>query len=172
MSEAEDIHIVRVDGQRDRRAPPEVLCGYVTPRGGNRVSGPPDMATCWKCILLQCGRPVPVDPPVPEHERLHAAKKTDDATQLVGRFIDWLSDEKSLVLAERSGDGELHNAIVITNNLLAEFFGVNRGALEAEKQALLDHLRATNEARQWAMTEGKKALADQINRFHRIEDEE
>lgn len=157
MSEADDIHIVRIDGQRDRRAPPEVLCGYVTPRGGNRVSGPPDMATCWKCILLQCGRPVPPEPTLPEHARLEAAKKTDDATQLVGEFIDWLDDEKHLVLAER-GSVELYRATVSTRDLLAEFFGVNRGALEAEKQALLDHLRATSEARQWAMTEGKKAL--------------
>lgn len=152
-----DVHIARVDAQRPRHLASEVLCGYVTPRGGNRVSGPPAMATCWKCILLHLGKPVPAEPPVPEHERLRAAKRTDDATQLVGRFIDWLDAEKHLVLAER-GNVELCPATVSTQALLAEFFGISPGALEAEKRALLEHLHATNEARQWAMTEGKKAL--------------
>jgi hypothetical protein len=97
------------------------------------------------------------EPLLPEHARLEAAKKTNGATQLVGEFIDWLDTEKRLVLAER-GSIEVYRANVSTQALLAEFFGVSRGALEAEKQALLDHLHNVNEACQWAMTEGKKAL--------------
>lgn len=160
MSESDDVHIVRVNAQRPRHAPSEVLCGYVTPSGGNRVSGPPSMGTCWRCILLACGRPIPSEPELPEHGRLMAAKRTDDATQLVGEFVDWLAEEKKLVLGRWNDDAELVPARENTQRLLAEYFGVNQNALESEKQALLDHQRATNAAREWAMTEGKKALHD------------
>lgn len=136
-----------------------MLCGYVTPRGEYRVVGSPAMATCWKCILLHLGRPVPQEPALPEHDRLKAAKKTDDATQLVGEFIDWLDAEKHLVLAER-GSSQLYPVYVSTQALLAEFFGISQSVLETEKRALLDHLHATNKARQWAMTEGRKILQE------------
>lgn len=160
MSAADDIHIVRINAQRSHLAPPEVLCGYETPKGGNRVSGPPEMGTCWRCILLACGRPVPPEPSVPEHDRLGKAKKTDDATQLVGEFFDWLKEEKNYVFAKYADDtDELVPVHEPVQRLLAAFFGVNENALESEKRALLEHLRATHKAREWALQEGKAALA-------------
>ena len=152
------VHIVRPDAQRPQYKAPEVLCGYVQPKGGNRVSGPPSMATCWRCILLQCGRPIPAEPALPEHRRLEEAKKTNDATQLIGAFLEWLGEEKRIVLAAWGNDSELYPAREPVQGLLAEYFGINQNALEAEKMALLEHLRATNKAREWAETEGKKTL--------------
>ncbi len=116
------------------------------------------MATCWKCILLQCGRPIPIEPALPEHERLEKVKKTDDATQLIGEFLDWLSAEKEIVLGRWDYRDSLVPVREPVQRLLAEYFGVNENALEGEKQALLAHLRETNKAREWALTEGKKAL--------------
>ncbi len=156
---AEDVHIVRADVPQPSHAAREVLCGFETPKDGNRVSGPPNMATCWRCILLACGRPIPPEPAVTEHERLEATKKTDDATQLVGEFIDWLSEEKQLVLGRWNDDDELIPARENIQRLLAEYFGIDQNALEAEKTALLGYLRETHQAREWAMTEGKKTLS-------------
>jgi hypothetical protein len=159
VSSSDDVHIVRPDSPR-QPGKTEVLCGYEAPKGGNRVAGPPSMATCWQCILLACGRPIPPEPLVPEHERLAEAKKTDDATTLVGQFFDWLKEEKHYVIAKYADDAdELMPIFEPVNRLLAEFFGINENALESEKRALLDHMRAVTGARAWALKEGKAALA-------------
>jgi hypothetical protein len=138
----------------------EALCGLKSLPDKPLVCGPPSMATCWQCILLQCGRPIPPEPPVPEHERLTEAKKTDDATTLVGQFFDWLKEEKHYVFAKYADDtDELMPIREPVGRLLGEFFGINENALESEKRAMLDHLRAVHKAREWAETKGRKTLA-------------
>ena len=54
---------------------------------------------CWRCIHILFERPLPASPNLPEHDKLRAAKKTSDATQLIGDFLDWLR-EQGLLLAE------------------------------------------------------------------------
>lgn len=157
---SDDVHIVRDPGALRARRPLEALCGAKAPKDGNLTCGTPDMASCWQCILLQCGRPIPPEPPVPEHERLEKAKKTDDATTLVGEFFDWLVGEKGYSLGKYLREDHefltpIHESV---HKLLAEFFGINQNALESEKRALLDHIRAVSKAREWAMNEGRQAL--------------
>lgn len=154
-------HIAREPGAVRAGKKLESLCGETCPKDGNLMCVPPSMADCWKCILLQCGRPIPPEPPVPEHERLEEAKKTNDATTLVGQFFDWLKEEKSYVFAKFGDDtDELIPVFEPVGKLLAAFFGINENALESEKRAMLEHLRAVSKAREWAQTEGKRFLRD------------
>ena len=140
----------------------EALCGIKAMPDQALACGPDGMSTCWRCITLRCARPLPAEPKVPEHDRLNKAKKTDDATQLVGEFFEWLECEKRIVLAQWDGSRNGNEFLVPTyanrNNLLAEFFGVSENALESEKQALLEFMRATNKAVAWAETEGREIL--------------
>lgn len=132
----------------------EALCGAYACNDRVLVCMPPRLAGCWKCVMLHVGRPLPAEPKTPEHERLEQAKKTDDATQLVGEFMDWLADAKKLVLGRWNDDDELIPARENIQRLLAEYFGISQAALESEKQALLEYMRAVNKAREWVKEEG------------------
>jgi hypothetical protein len=95
------------------------------------------------------------DEKYPEHAKL---KKVSALSQSNGDFIDWLKDEKGLVLAEWvPSDFELaaveacpdyvpeKDALVLATpritGLLAEFHGIDENALEAEKTRMLEELR-------------------------------
>ncbi len=73
----------------------------------------------------------------PEHEKL---QKIQDKTQTVGEFLDWLVNEREVVLAKWI-DGTLEERLAPINpsiqDLIAEFFGVDQNKLEAEKRAML-----------------------------------
>ena len=149
--------------RNDRPMNPQTLCGAIAVLGkDDRYDASTDAkdVTCWRCIHLLCSRPLPSEPKTPEHNRLHKAKKTDDATQLVGEFFEWLEGEKRMVLGQWGGDrGDFLMPVGANRNkLLAEFFGVSEEALESEKRAILDHQRALNEAIAWAKTEGRRNL--------------
>lgn len=95
-----------------------------------------------------------------EHDKLQKAKKTDDATQLVGEFLhDFLTFKKRIVLAKYhdhtdacrdedgdiacgTPDGALTPVNVSSDALLYEFFGIDRNKLMAEKDAILAELRS------------------------------
>jgi hypothetical protein len=156
VSSYDDRHIA----QARAHGKSEALCGLTLKPDHALVMGPPSMATCWQCILRQCGRPIPPEPEVPEHEKLAKAKKTDDATTLVGEFFDWLTQEKGFTLGKFADDSDkMYPVREPVVKLLAEFFGINENALESEKQALLDHMRAVTKARDWALKEGMATLA-------------
>ena len=79
----------------------------------------------------------------PEHAKLRAAKQTDDATQLVGEFVDWLQDEKGVhLMAWRQG---LPLPAPPFRDLMHEFFGVDPVKLEEEKRQMLEDIRAADE---------------------------
>lgn len=160
MTTASEHHIRRVQPG----AKMEALCGLTAGQNEPLVCGPPSSATCWVCISLACGRPIPSMPETPEHERLKQAKKTDDATQLIGEFLDWLKSEKGYLLCrypQRDHDDDcLVPVREPVTRLLAEFFGVDENALESEKQALLKHMREVNAAVSWAKGEGRQLLKD------------
>ena len=81
----------------------------------------------------------------PEHEKL---KKVQERSQSIGEFIDWLS-EKKLCVCEYIKDEIVNEegwfpANKSTEKLLAEFFNIDLGKIESEKQQMLEEMRASN----------------------------
>lgn len=73
----------------------------------------------------------------PEHEKLHAVK---EKSQAIGEFIEWLLGQKAFTLAKWRED-ELMPEHINIEELLAEYFSINLGKLEQEKQAMLEDFR-------------------------------
>jgi hypothetical protein len=143
-------------GQERRRQDDDALCGAKV--DDNLVWGR-DQVTCWKCVHLLLGRPIPPEPKCTEHDKLKAAKaQGQDATQLIGEFLDWLEDDQNIVLATDETDG-MYRYSGARVSLIAKFFGINEAALDAEKDALLEYQRAFNKAHDWAEKEGRPFLA-------------
>jgi hypothetical protein len=145
-------------GQERRNKDDEALCGA---KVDDNLTFSREYVQCWKCVHLVMGRPVPPEPAVPEHDKLKAAKHEGrDATQLIGEFLEWLSDGEggNLVLAEE-GSRELYYWRGRKEILIAGFFGINENALSAEKDALLAYQRAYNKAIEWVEKEGRPYLA-------------
>jgi hypothetical protein len=73
----------------------------------------------------------------PEHEKL---KALGGANQTVGDFIEWLGENR-IELAQWNDAGTyclpIHKS---RDDLLAEFFEIDRNKLEAEKRAMLEKL--------------------------------
>jgi hypothetical protein len=108
-------------------------------------------------------------PATPEHDKLREAM---EYSQKIGEFLDWLEDKKIMLAEER----EWHEDDVLAQTLsaldprakyldkkqrkvngllpirqgkeelLAEFFGIDRWKLEDEKRALLDYQRELDAA--------------------------
>jgi hypothetical protein len=94
-------------------------------------------------------------PLTPELDRQSKAIK--DGAHRIGEFLDWL-EEQGYVLARYAkpdADGEyeadgydrysgevLHQSYVGKEKLIAGFFGLDLDKIEAERMALLEHLRA------------------------------
>jgi hypothetical protein len=76
--------------------------------------------------------PPAVTPEWPEHEKLHLVV---ERSQSIGEFIEWL-EGKGIWL---ESNGRRTPGI---SELLAEFFDIDQDALEAEKVAMLEALRA------------------------------
>jgi len=60
----------------------------------------------------------------------------------IGGFLDWLSEVKKIVLAERTPLGNLQPTSQSFYSLLAEHFDINLAQMEREKRALLEEFRA------------------------------
>jgi hypothetical protein len=81
----------------------------------------------------------------PEHEKL---EKIKDFSQSCGEFLDWLQNEKEVFLSVyfESGwqrdEGFLYRSGSTVQDLLAEFFNIDREKLEDEKMAMLEELRS------------------------------
>jgi hypothetical protein len=76
----------------------------------------------------------------PEHEKLHKIK---DQSQAIGEFLDWLQSSRHVILAEYPKQYK-HTLVPIhmsTENILAEYFGINLNVLETEKRIMLDELK-------------------------------
>ena len=86
-----------------------------------------------------------MDEKYPQHNKLHAVV---DQSQAIGEFIDWLSDEKGVTLAHHERWEGYDNPQYVPyrrsiQGLLAEFFDIDLTALDDEKRAMLDAIRAT-----------------------------
>lgn len=79
----------------------------------------------------------------PEHEKL---RKISDKSQVVGEFLEWLEDTKGWRLA-RWGRyiNWMEPVHYDVQDILAEFFGIDRDRLDAEKDAMLEELRKANQ---------------------------
>ena len=84
-----------------------------------------------------------------EHDKLDKVKKE---SQSCGEFLEWLQNEKELVLSQYSQysdtDETLYPIHVNIQDLLAEFFGIDLNKLEEEKRHMLETLRKANEKRE------------------------
>lgn len=77
-------------------------------------------------------------PEYPQHEKLRVVA---DQSQMCGEFIEWLGT-KGINLAEWDGEtGRMYPTHQSTTPLLAEFFGIDLKALDAEKAAILKAFR-------------------------------
>jgi hypothetical protein len=86
----------------------------------------------------------------PEHDKMQLVV---DKSQVIGEFLEWLSDEKNVHLGyvhtidtpwsdEERFDMYHYN----TNKLLAEFFDIDLEKIEAEKDLMLQRQRELNDA--------------------------
>lgn len=75
----------------------------------------------------------------PEHEKLHNIK---DQSQIIGDFLENLPN--GLVLARWGGfeHDDLFLAHKRTEEVLADYFGIDLDKIEQEKRAMLEELRA------------------------------
>lgn len=83
-------------------------------------------------------------PTYPEHEKMG---KIADKSQAIGEFLEWATAERGLHLAEyrtfEDADREVLTVVYTpVQELLAEFFGIDLTAIEREKRAMLDAMRA------------------------------
>lgn len=79
------------------------------------------------------------DEDYPEHAKLKAVV---DKSQAIGEFIDWLIDTKGIVLASRFEISDiLYRDATSTDELLADFFDIDRDVLEKEKRQILETIR-------------------------------
>jgi hypothetical protein len=75
----------------------------------------------------------------PEHEKLHAVV---DASQAIGEFLDlgrWTLCE--IVEPDDDGWSSSYYRPVNIQDALAEYFGIDRAAIEREKRAMLAAMR-------------------------------
>lgn len=79
----------------------------------------------------------------PEHEKL---QKVKGYTQAIGEFLDWLG-ERGIYLAEWERNSERMFPIGGKRNidLIAEFYDLDRDALEEEKRVMLRTVREAAE---------------------------
>jgi hypothetical protein len=82
--------------------------------------------------------------PTPELDKQRAVIESG-ASDTLGEFYDWLTDEKGWVLAEWTQDGMsndyLQPVYFRPNQLFADFFGIDLDKIESERRAILESLR-------------------------------
>lgn len=75
----------------------------------------------------------------PEHDKL---SEVSEQTQTVGEFLEWAGGA-GITLCEVAADGHFY-PVGDFQNLLAEWMGIDRTRLEAEKQQMLAEMRRMN----------------------------
>ena len=101
---------------------------------------------------------------MPETPELEKVQKVKEQSQKIGEFLEWLQQEQGVVFARWDlnhqhtddccaengvhicgryrGDDALLPAPLVTEQILAEFFGIDLKKCEQEKVALLEAVRA------------------------------
>jgi hypothetical protein len=87
---------------------------------------------------------VAAPPPTPELDRQREIIDSGRAGT-VQEFYDWLTEERGFSLARPKPDsihGYYEAVFVHPEQLMADFFGIDRDKIETERQANLAHLRS------------------------------
>lgn len=77
--------------------------------------------------------------------------KLQPYSRKVGEFIDWLSERRVVLAKWNEEEGHNHRLEMIrtpTEQLLADFFGINLVKTEQEKRAILAGIRSVHEAKE------------------------
>jgi hypothetical protein len=83
----------------------------------------------------------------PETPELDKRSEVLDEGNKIGEFLDWLVHEKGITLAEWDERDRLMPANTGGfERLLADYFGIDLDKVEAEKLAILKHLRASQDS--------------------------
>ena len=80
----------------------------------------------------------------PEHEKL---KEISHLSQAIGEFLDWASEAQGWHLAEwdhLNGESRLYQIRESRTDQLALYFNIDLNALEDEKLAILEEIRAAS----------------------------
>ena len=80
----------------------------------------------------------------PESPELDKMSEFTDSSQIIGEFVDWMTGERGIVLAEYREDVEQDWPIPICiniNELLAEYYGVDLKKVEEERRDILGYLQ-------------------------------
>ena len=81
-------------------------------------------------------------PATPQHDKWDAVK---DQVQAVADFLEWLNSEKDLYVAQYGSNGQyMLFALWDKQKVIAEFFDIDYDAYQAEKDAVLEHVRSLN----------------------------
>jgi hypothetical protein len=80
----------------------------------------------------------------PEHEKLHAIHAQ---SQAIGEFLDLFLPTQGIVLMEHDAYGDYVPIRRTIPALLAEYFHIDQKKVDAEKDAMLEALRRTNDER-------------------------
>ena len=80
----------------------------------------------------------------PEHEKL---EKVRLFSQAIGEFLDWMGNEKMYFIAEYPpGSDYAQRVHANAQDLLAEYFKIDRTILEREKRTMLSEIREANKS--------------------------
>ena len=82
-------------------------------------------------------------PPTPTLDKMREVK---DQSQAIGEFLEWLGSKGIFLGHHTLYEGRSQEQFVVrpgsTEELLAEFFEIDLNEAEAEKRAILDHIRS------------------------------
>jgi len=79
-----------------------------------------------------------LDEQYPECEKLN---EVAPYSQKIVEFLNWLSNEKGIELADYEKSDRFHFPKSTNENLLAEFFDIDMVKVEQERQAILESVR-------------------------------
>jgi len=74
----------------------------------------------------------------PEHDKLRAVS---NKSQSIGEFLDWARNEHGWELCRMEPYGDYTPIYKSINDILAEYFEIDRTKLDDEKRAMLEELK-------------------------------
>ncbi|WP_323016428.1 hypothetical protein [Castellaniella sp.] len=77
----------------------------------------------------------------PEHDKL---KALNGKNQIVGNFLGWLFESNRLI-AQWGEDDQLLPDMRCIEEIIADYFGIDRNELEAEKYQMIEAMRAAQQ---------------------------
>ena len=92
----------------------------------------------WSTMLVVNGEDYP-EPATPEHDKLKS-QTADNCNQHIGQFLEWCQ-EKGWELCAMDAFDEYLPLYKTIPTIIAEYLGIDQGAIEREKRELIAYLR-------------------------------